>query len=137
MLVMIFVLILAFHCVLWIFFINCIYNRNKKSTTAYDYRKKALLSVVFSNSIGFIIFVFWGNYRIFISNSFDSYFYPILSFFISAILILCLLHFEVFQKQKMYLKDTLKISLSCSPYIMFIPIINNTMVCFGAYHGIQ
>ena len=137
MLIILFILIMAFHCLLWLLFINLIYFRNKKSKTDLDYRKKVLLSVAFSNFIGFIVFVFFGNYRIFISNSFDSYFYPLLSFFISDVLTLCLLYFAVFQKQKGYLKEALKITLSCSPYIMFIPILNNILVSFGVYHGIH
>lgn len=138
MMFMIFVVVLFLQLLFNSLFISLVYYRHKKrEQNVFDYRKPVLLYIFLSNSIGLFFTAFIGTDKIFISNSFESYFYPCLGFFISLALSLIILNFVVFKSQREYLYDMIMILILCAPYIVFLPIIINLFVCIGVCSPIQ
>lgn len=130
--------VLVMHSLLYLLFIKLIYDRHlKKDKSIIDYRKPVLRSVFTIDCIGFLFVAFIGKDRVLMYNTFESYFFPIVGFFASVALSFYFIFFVVFKAQKKYIGDTVKVLLCCSPYLLFLPLINNLFVTLGFYSAIH
>lgn len=133
---LLFVLVLKyFVCAL---ITNKTYNRQiKQNNNAEDFRKPVFFYCLISNCLGFIFIAVFGNEKVLIANSFESFFYPFFGFVFSVGLCFLLIYYKAFRFQKAYLRNTFILLLLYSPYIFLLPIINNLFVKIGFYNGIH